>query len=164
MKKKLDKNGRELKVGQWVIPLATASDYRNQRIVYLTDEFQGVKLNEWILVDGENFQRLFIYKNGDTDYHSIEIYKDVEQKNEDHDWSDFNLNDYIKFKLTKKGEEYVKGLNKNHPIYSRCPLKFIESGVWYEDQIWHFSNLFGHTFYNGCDQLVETKIKLKNSL
>lgn len=167
MKKKLDKNGNELKVGQWVVPLATQSDYANQRIVYLTDELHGVKLTEWILVDGEKFQKLFIYKNGDTDYHSVEIYKDVqrnEQNDEDDGWDDLNLNDYVKFKLTKKGKEYIDTLNKTHDVYSKYPLEFDEIGVWYETQIWYFSNLFGHSFYNGCDPLVETKIKVKKSL
>ncbi len=80
MTKPLDKNGRELQKGQWIIPLATHQDYNTIRILYLSDEFDGQKFDHLIAINGKVFEKLSVYKNGDTDYHSVEIYSQPKTK------------------------------------------------------------------------------------
>jgi len=76
----------------------------------------------------------------------------------------FNLNDIIYFKLTKRGQEYIKVLNESHAVYKFCPLKFHENAEGYcYDELWHFASIFGPTLYNGCDSPVEMTIYIKNN-
>lgn len=76
-------------------------------------------------------------------------------------WQNVNLNNYVRFKLTDKGREYINALNQNNPIYSRCPLKFkVDSDGWIEEQLWHFMYLFGSEMYMGFEQIVETEIQI----
>lgn len=156
-----DKNGNVLKKGQWIRLLATHIDYNCPKIVYITDEFKGQKFNELIIVDGETFESLSKYRNGDTRYHSVEIFYNNSTVQSNDGWEDHNLNDYVRFKLTEKGKKLIMDLNNTDEFYKKCPLHFTQVDSWYESQLWEIANIFGHTFGNGFDNYIETSIKIK---
>jgi len=63
----LDKNGREIKAGMVVIPCQTHEDYTHPA-AKLVEDRHGV-----LYVGMFDNKPLSDYRNGDTDYHSIEI-------------------------------------------------------------------------------------------
>lgn len=87
------------------------------------------------------------------------------------EYQDFNINNYVKVKLTEKGkyiyyhqfddmnEEILKmGGKPLNPI----ELKYDDEG-YVELQMLHFMEIFGKHLYNGCDIPFYTTIKLEVS-
>lgn len=87
------------------------------------------------------------------------------------EYNDFNVNNYVKVKLTEKGkyiyyhqfddmnEEILKMDGKPlNPI----ELKYDDEG-YVELQMWRFMEIFGKHLYNGCDIPFYTTIKLEVS-
>lgn len=85
------------------------------------------------------------------------------------EYKDFNVNDYVKVKLTEKGkyiyyhqfddmnEEILKmGGKPLNPI----ELKYDDEG-YVELQMWHFMEIFGKHLYNGCNIPFYPMIKLE---
>lgn len=81
----------------------------------------------------------------------------------------FNVNDYVKVKLTDRGK-YIyyhqfddinmniikKGCQPLNPI----ELTYDEDG-YVEFQLWHLMSIFGAYLFNGCDIPFETTIKFE---
>ena len=85
------------------------------------------------------------------------------------EYKDFNINDYVKVKLTEKGKYiyYHQFDDMNVDILKRCgkplnpiELKYDEEG-YVEFQLWHLMATFGKYLFNGCDIPFETTIKFK---
>lgn len=77
-------------------------------------------------------------------------------------WTQYNLNDYVRFKLTDEGRNFIAELNRSHPVYSYAPISFRpDADGWIEDQLWNFAAVFGPTLKMGFGQNVETMIELK---
>jgi hypothetical protein len=85
------------------------------------------------------------------------------------EYQDFNINDFVKVKLTEKGkyiyyhqfddmnEEILKmGGRPLEPIR----LKYDDNG-YVEFQMWNFMEIFGRHLCNGCDIPFYTTIKLE---
>lgn len=150
----LDKNGNEIKQGQWVSPRQTHADFNSPQRIFYVDTYEGAL----VLVDGYRKTSLANYKNGDTKYHAVEI---VEKREVKEEWSEHNLNDQIEFQLTNKGIEFVKKLNSTDPVYSRFNLQYTSANFPYKTSLWDFCNIFGPTFCMGFDQTVKTSFKLR---
>lgn len=84
-------------------------------------------------------------------------------------YQDFNINDYVKVKLTEKGKyiyyHQFDDMNANIPKMDGKPLNPIE--LKYDDegyvkfQMWHLMEIFGKYLFNGCDIPFETTIKFE---
>ena len=86
------------------------------------------------------------------------------------EYRDFNINDYVKVKLTEKGkyiyyhrfddinEENLKGGYKT--IINPIELEYDDEG-YTEFQLWHLMEIFGKHLFNGCNIPFETTIKFK---
>ena len=73
-----------------------------------------------------------------------------------------NLNDQIRFKITKYGEAYLERLNQTSPVYKQYPKTFEKDADGFSTaQIWEIANIFGPEMYNGCNPPIETTIELK---
>lgn len=70
----------------------------------------------------------------------------------------FNVNDYVKVKLTEKGKEF---LNKKRPWYIK---EYLDSDDFVKFQLWDLMSFFGEEIYGGCDNPFETTIKIIPSL
>lgn len=83
--------------------------------------------------------------------------------------NEFNINDYVKVKLTEKGKyiyyHQFDAINQNIQKIGGKPLNPIE--LKYDDegyvefQMWHLMEIFGEHLHIGCDIPFETTIKLK---
>jgi hypothetical protein len=69
-------------------------------------------------------------------------------------WAEFNLNNYIKFKLTEKGEELLKEYCKSHRVKG---LAINDSDGFVAMQAWEAFNIFGKHFHIG-EAVMETTI------
>ena len=84
-------------------------------------------------------------------------------------YQDFNINDYVKVKLTQKGKylysHQYDEMNKRILKSGGTPLTPIElqydSDGYTEFQLWHLMSIFGEYLFNGCDVPFETTIKFK---
>ena len=85
------------------------------------------------------------------------------------EYRDFNINDYVKVKLTEKGKYiyYHQFDDMNVDILKRggkplnpIELKYDDEG-YTEFQMWHLMEIFGKYLFNGCNIPFETTIKLK---
>lgn len=85
------------------------------------------------------------------------------------EYIDFNINDYVKAKLTERGKYiyYHQHDDMNLDILKRGgkplnppELKYDEEGH-VEFQLWHLMEIFGKHLFNGCQIPFETTIKFK---
>lgn len=84
-------------------------------------------------------------------------------------YQDFNINDYVKVKLTQKGKylyaHQYDEMNKHILKSGGTPLTPIElqydSDGYTEFQLWHLMGIFGEHLFNGCDVPFETIIKFR---
>lgn len=87
------------------------------------------------------------------------------------EYIDFNINDYVKVKLTEKGKyiyyhqfddinECIRKIGGNplNPI----ELKYDDDG-YVEFQLWHLMEIFGEHLFNGCEVPFNTTIRLEIS-
>lgn len=85
------------------------------------------------------------------------------------EYQDFNINDYVKVKLTEKGKyiyyHQFDAMNADILHGGGKPLNPIE--LEYDDegytefQLWHLMAIFGNHLFNGCNIPFETAIKFK---
>ena len=87
------------------------------------------------------------------------------------EYLDFNINNYVKVKLTEKGKYiyYHQFDDMNEDILKMggkplnpIELKYDDDG-YTEFQMWHFMEIFGKHLYNGCNIPFYTTIKLEIS-
>ncbi len=64
---------------------------------------------------------------------------------------DFNLNNYVYFKLTPRGLKWA--LNNSITLNE-------QDGGWYKELLWSFMNDWGDTMYLGADPCVEMSVRL----
>lgn len=85
------------------------------------------------------------------------------------EYQDFNINDYVKVKLTERGKyiysHYYDDLNaliiKNGGKHLEpVEIQYDEEG-YTEFQMWHLMKIFGKHLFNGCEVPFETTIKFK---
>lgn len=87
------------------------------------------------------------------------------------EYQNFNINDYVKVKLTEKGKriyyhqfddmnEVIQQINGN--LIKPPELSYDDDG-YVELQMWHLMEIFGRYLYNECDIPFETTIKFKIS-
>ena len=85
------------------------------------------------------------------------------------EWIDFNINDYVKVKLTEKGkyiydhrydETNIELLKREITPIVPIKLEYDEEG-YTEFQLWHLMEIYGKYLFNGCDIPFETTIKFK---
>jgi len=70
-----------------------------------------------------------------------------------------NLNNTVKFKITKDGEKYLANLNSTHNVYKLCPISFKKDSNGYsEAQLWELFQYFGEAIYMGSQLPIETEI------
>ena len=85
------------------------------------------------------------------------------------EYQDFNINDYVKVRLTDKGKyiyyhqfdkinECIRKIGGN--LLNPIELKYDDDG-YVELQMWHLMEIFGEHLYNGCEVPFDTTIKLK---
>lgn len=71
----------------------------------------------------------------------------------------FNVNHYVKVKLTDLGKEIYKHHDdeflKEFPNLKPIPLDIDEQG-YCKFQLWHFMNIFGEHFGNGFPLVIES--------
>jgi len=73
-----------------------------------------------------------------------------------------NLNDSVKFKITKDGAKYIANLNLTHNVYKLCPISFKTDDDGYsEAQLWELFQYFGDAIYMGCQIPIESEILIK---
>lgn len=85
------------------------------------------------------------------------------------EYQDFNINDFVKVKLTEKGKyiyyHQYDDINKDIVKMGGEPLNPIElqydDNRYVEFQMWHLMEIFGKHLHNGLDVPFETTIKLK---
>lgn len=85
------------------------------------------------------------------------------------EYQDFNINDYVKVKLTEKGKyiyyHQFDNINQNIQEIGGIPLNPIElkydNEGYVEFQMWRLMEIFGEHLHNGCDIPFETTIKFK---
>lgn len=76
---------------------------------------------------------------------------------------EFNINDYIKVKLTGLGvsihtEYYMKYL-EYFPMFRYAELvPYVDSEGFTKYQLWEFMNIFGEHMYNGAEQVIEKNL------
>ena len=85
------------------------------------------------------------------------------------EYQDFNINNYVKVKLTEKGKyiyyHQFDDINECRQKIGCKPLnplelKYDDEG-YVEIQMWHLMEIFGEHLYNGCEIPFNTTIKLK---
>lgn len=85
------------------------------------------------------------------------------------EYKEFNVNDYVKVKLTEKGKyiyyHQFDDINENIKkiggiLLNPIELKYDDEG-YTEFQMWHLMQIFGEHLYNGCKMPFETIIKFK---
>ena len=74
---------------------------------------------------------------------------------------EFNINDYIKVKLTAYGcsvhmTHYKKYLGKNYNEKIFAPVVENEGYTIY--QLWELMNIFGEHMFNGAEQVIENNL------
>ena len=82
----------------------------------------------------------------------------------------FNINDFVKVKLTDRGKYIYRHnfdvLNANILRNGGTPIIPIEleydDDGYVEFQLWHLMEIFGRYLFNGCKLPFETTIKLKS--
>ena len=72
----------------------------------------------------------------------------------------FNINSYVRIKLTDKGKEVLKKKWKTSylVLYENARK---EEG-WFEFQMWNFMEIFGSEMYMGNSLLFETEIQIQS--
>jgi len=87
-------------------------------------------------------------------YDSLNLLKEQSMK-------EFNINDYIKVKLTKHGQKIHISYYEKFDTYG-VNKKFykpeIDNEGYTEYQLWEFMNIFGEHMFNGADQLIENNL------
>lgn len=90
----------------------------------------------------------------------------------DREFVEINVNNWVKVKLTPKGEELLE--RKHYQLYEtirkRVPdvevplfkLNLDEEG-YYRDQMWSFMNTFGPHTYVAREQLFETQLLIEKN-
>ena len=84
-------------------------------------------------------------------------------------YQDFNVNDYVKVKLTEKGKyiyrhnlddlnETIRGLG-GEPLIP-IELEYDDEG-YAKFQLWHLMEIFGKHLFNGCEVPFNTTIKFE---
>lgn len=85
------------------------------------------------------------------------------------EYQNFNINDYVKVKLTEKGKYIyyhqfddmnVDIIKMDGKPLNPIELKYDDDG-YVEFQMWHLMEIFGKHLFNGCDIPFETTIKFK---
>lgn len=74
----------------------------------------------------------------------------------------FNINNYVKVKLTEKGKNIIENYYSNIPQlenHSR-PLPKEDENGWSKWQMWDLMSMFGDKMFNGCDVPFETEIEI----
>ena len=76
---------------------------------------------------------------------------------------EFNINDYIKVKLTGLGvsihtEHYLKYLKDCHMFRYAELTPYVDSEGYTKYQLWEFMNIFGEYMYTGSDQVIEKNL------
>lgn len=74
---------------------------------------------------------------------------------------EFNINDFIKVKLTEHGrnmhiQNYKKYLGENYNKNFYVPKKDRQGLTKY--QLWEFMNIFGEHMFNGAEQVIENNL------
>lgn len=85
------------------------------------------------------------------------------------EYIDFNINDYVKVKLTEKGKyiyyHQFDDINECRLKIGGNPLNPIEleydDDGYVEFQLWHLMEIFGEHLFNGCEVPFKTTIKFK---
>lgn len=87
------------------------------------------------------------------------------------EYQDFNINDYVKVKLTDRGKYLYQHRfddinskirrNGGEPIVP-VELEYDNDG-YVEFQLWHLMEIFGKYLFNGCVAPFETTIKFRVS-
>ena len=85
------------------------------------------------------------------------------------EYQDFNINDYVKVKLTDKGKyiyyHYFDDINAKILKDGGTPIIPVEleydNDGYVEFQLWYLMGMFGRYLYNGCNIPFETTIKFK---
>lgn len=83
----------------------------------------------------------------------------------DMQWSNYNMNEYVKVKLTTYGKQILEDKFSHVPgINVREALSHIKvDGDGYSEfQLWNLMSTFGAYLYNGCELPFETDIKFKS--
>jgi len=72
----------------------------------------------------------------------------------------FNINNYIRFKITKHGWDYIRDKNKTDPLYKFYPQIFkVDSEGYCKEQLWSVMQFFGEGI-NMWSLVIETDIEL----
>ena len=72
----------------------------------------------------------------------------------------FNINNHIRFKITKHGWDYIRDKNKTDPLYKRYPITFkVDSDGYCTKQLWSVMEFFGEGI-NMWSLVIETDIEL----
>lgn len=72
----------------------------------------------------------------------------------------FNINNHIRFKITKHGWDYIRDKNKTDPVYKLCPKTFkVDSDGYCTEQLWRVMRFFGEGI-KMWSLVIETDIEL----
>ncbi len=77
---------------------------------------------------------------------------------------EFNLNDYIKVKLTDKGQQFLK--DRHDRLYETIAKHkdfvpaVVDADGYSKWQAWHFMSIFGERMHMGMQPLVSPNIKI----
>jgi len=73
----------------------------------------------------------------------------------------FNINNYIRYKITEEGWKYIKDKNETDPVYKRYPKTFkVDSEGYCKEQLWCVMQFFGEGISMCFNPLFETDIEL----
>ena len=73
----------------------------------------------------------------------------------------FNINNHIRFKITKEGWDYIRQKNRTDFVYKMYPKTFkVDSEGYCKEQLWSVMEFFGAGMTMGFDPLFETDIEL----
>lgn len=79
------------------------------------------------------------------------------------EWKDLNLNDRIRFKLTKRGEQIWREFWLPYCSPGHDPLANVppDADGWREDQLWRFAAILGPHLETGLDVPAQTVIQVR---
>jgi hypothetical protein len=74
----------------------------------------------------------------------------------------FNINNNVRFKLTKHGRQYLAKLNRSDKVLYKYPLKFkTDKDGYCRDQLWHLMHIFGPALFLGSNEPIKMEIILE---
>ena len=76
------------------------------------------------------------------------------------DWRTINMNDAIRFKMTKSGKKIWRDYWTPYTPGREPKLPSIDDDGWMRDQLWQVANIFGPHMGNGLPAPIETEIQV----